>query len=188
MNGLIRCQNGHLFSSRRYGTVCPYCNTETATQERKEVTEKSEADADAILFMTEIQPVCGWLVCIEGPRQGKDYKIHEGKNFMGRADDMDIQILGDNKISRRNHAVIVYDPKKHETVLLPGDSNGIVYHNDSAVYMPVVLSVYDVIELGKSKFLFIPFCGEHFRWEENEQEGGDVPKQQTHYEQQKEKG
>ena len=25
MGNLIRCQNGHLFSSRRYGTVCPYC-------------------------------------------------------------------------------------------------------------------------------------------------------------------
>ena len=39
---------------------------------------------------------------------------------------MDIQILGDNEISRRNHAVIVFDPKKRETVLLPGDANGIV--------------------------------------------------------------
>ena len=26
MGNLLRCQNGHLFSSRRYGTVCPYCN------------------------------------------------------------------------------------------------------------------------------------------------------------------
>ena len=165
MNGLIRCPNGHLFSSRRYGTICPYCNIETATQERRE-TSKSEVDVDEMLFLKEIRPVCGWIVCIEGARQGKDYKIHAGKNFVGRADDMDIQILGDNKISRRNHAIIVYDQKKHETVLLPGDSNGIVYHNDNAVYVPVVLSVYDVIELGDSRFLFIPFCGEHFRWED----------------------
>lgn len=165
MNGLVRCQNGHLFSSRRYGTVCPYCNIETNTQERQEV-QVPEVDVES-LVMSKIQPVCGWIVCIEGPRQGKDYKIHEGKNFVGRADDMDIQILGDNKINRRNHAILVYDPKKHETVLLPGDSNGLVYHNDNAVYVPVVLSVYDVIELGDSKFLFIPFCGEHFRWEDS---------------------
>ncbi len=38
---------------------------------------------------------------------------------------MDIQVLGDNKISRRNHGVIVFDPKKRETVLLSGDSNGL---------------------------------------------------------------
>ena len=172
MNGLIRCQNGHLFSSRRYGTVCPYCNIETATQERKEVGQTDE-DIDKVLFMKEIKPVCGWIVCIEGPRQGKDYKIHAGKNFIGRADDMDIQVLGDNRISRRN-----------ETVLLPGDADGIVYHNDNAVYVPVVLSVYDIIELGNSKFLFIPFCGEHFRWEDSDL-GGDTPSMQTNQESKK---
>lgn len=182
MSGLIRCQNGHLFSSRRYGTICPYCNIETATTEKKEVPQ-SEVEVDEILFMNKIQPVCGWMVCIDGPRQGKDYKIHEGKNFVGRADDMDIQILGDNKIARRNHAIIVYDPKKHETVLLPGDSNGLVYHNDNAVYVPVVLSVYDVIEIGSSKFLFIPFCGDHFRWEDNPE--SDKPAMETGLEMQK---
>lgn len=165
MSNLIRCQNGHMFSSRRYGTVCPYCNIETATQERKE-TGETDVDAEELLFLEEQQPVCGWIVCISGPRQGKDYKIKSGKNFIGRADDMDIQILGDNKISRRNHGIVVFDPKKRETVLLPGDSTGIVYHQGDAVYMPKVLNTYDIIELGDSKFLFIPFCGEHFMWED----------------------
>ena len=49
MNGLIRCQNGHLFSSRRYGTVCPYCNVETATQEQKETHQQTEVDVDEIV-------------------------------------------------------------------------------------------------------------------------------------------
>ncbi len=94
---------------------------------------------------------------IYGARRGKDYKIREGKNFIGRADDMDIQILGDNKIERRNHAIIVFDPKNKETVLLPGDSNGLVYLNENAVYAPEVLGEDSVIELGNSKFLFVPF-------------------------------
>ena len=50
-------------------------------------------------------------------------------------------------------------------MLLPGDSNGLVYLNDEAVYVPTGLNIYDVIELGESKFLYIPFCGEHFKWE-----------------------
>lgn len=37
--------------------------------------------------------------------------------------------------------------------------------NDEAVYVPTGLNIYDVIELGESKFLYIPFCGEHFKWE-----------------------
>lgn len=164
---LIRCQNGHLFSGRRYGTVCPYCNIETATKEKKAV-EKTQDEIEEILFWEEERPVCGWIVCVVGPGKGKDYKVMDGKNFVGRADDMDIQILGDNKISRRNHAVIVFDAKKRETMILPGDSNGIVYVNDEAVYVPQHLNNYDVIEMGESKFLFVSFCGEHFMWEDGQ--------------------
>ena len=159
---LIRCQNGHMFSKKRYGTVCPFCNIETATPEKKEV--QSEVDIEEALFHEEIKPVCGWIVCVSGPRQGKDYKIVSGKNFIGRADDMNIQILGDNGISRRNHAVIVFDPKKKETVLLPGDSNGLVYLNENAVYVPTPLSPYDKVEMGNSVFVFVPFCGNNFMW------------------------
>ena len=165
---MIRCQNGHLFSRRRYGTVCPYCNIETNTKERQALGSvgRTETEIEEMLFKEELNPVCGWIVCIEGARQGKDYKIKRGKNFVGRADDMDIQILGDEQISRRNHCVIVFDPKKKETVLLPGDANGLVYLNGEAVYVPTVLNTYDVIELGESQFLFIPFCGDHFMWED----------------------
>ena len=116
------------------------------------------------LLEEEVQPVCGWLVCIEGARVGKDYKIKNGKNFVGRGDDMDIQILGDNEISRRNHTIIVYDAKKKNTVILPGDAVGIAYLNQEAVYVPTELTPYDTIELGNSKFVFVPFCGEHFGW------------------------
>ena len=159
---LIRCQNGHMFSKKRYGTVCPFCNIETATPEKKEV--QSEVDIEEALFHEDIKPVCGWIVCVSGPRQGKDYKVVSGKNFIGRADDMNIQILGDNGISRRNHAVIVFDPKKKETVLLPGDSNGLVYLNENAVYVPTPLSPYDKVEMGNSVFVFVPFCGNNFMW------------------------
>ena len=163
MGNLIRCQNGHMFSSRRYGTICPYCNIETATREKRE-TGRTETEVEEALFLQEENPVCGWIVCIEGPRRGKDYKIMAGKNFVGRADDMDIQILGDNKISRRNHCIIVYDEKMGQTMMLPGDSNGLVYLGEKAVYVPTPLNQYDVIEIGGSKFVFIPFCGEHFKW------------------------
>ena len=162
-SNIIHCANGHAFSKRRYGTICPYCNMETATKEKNE-TGLSDVEIEEKLIREKIKPVCGWLVCIEGARQGKDYKVISGKNFVGRSDDMDIQILGDNEISRRNHAVIVFDPKKKETVLLPGDSNGIVYLKGDAVYAPAQLKAYDTIELGASKFVFMPFCGEHFMW------------------------
>ena len=160
---LVRCPNGHVYNAKRYGKICPYCSMKS--QEETAVTKPVGFEPPVEILQEEVLPVCGWLVCIEGARIGRDYKIKDGKNFVGRGDDMDIQILGDNKISRRNHCVIVYDAKQGQTVLLPGDSNGLVYLNDEAVYVPTGLNIYDVIELGESKFLYIPFCGEHFKWE-----------------------
>lgn len=165
---IIRCENGHAFNERRYGKICPYCGLMVKDKDDK-LTSKSQTvtEIEEELLFSREEPVVGWLVCIYGARQGKDYKLHNGKNFVGRADDMDVQILGDDGISRRNHAVIVYDPKKRATTLLPGDAQGIVYLNGDAVYTPVTIDAYSEIELGRSKFVFMPFCGEHFAWEDN---------------------
>jgi len=157
---LRRCENGHYYSERVFGKECPFCKKDAELEASEEKTE----ELHKLLLKEEISPVCGWLVCISGPQQGRDYRIKEGKNFAGRADDMDIQILSDDKISRRNHAIIVYDPKQKNTVLLPGDSNGLVYHNNAAVFVPTPLSNYDVIEMGDSQFVFVTFCGENFVW------------------------
>ena len=48
-SNLIHCQNGHVFSKKRYGTVCPYCNMETDTKEKRE-TQRSdvEIEVDAV--------------------------------------------------------------------------------------------------------------------------------------------
>ena len=133
--------------------------------ENEETEQKSEGFEPPVeLLQEDVKPVCGWLVCIEGARVGMDYKIHDGKNFVGRGDDMDIQILGDNEISRRNHTVIVYDQKQRNTVILPGDAAGLAYLNDAAIYVPTELKPYDTIELGKSRFIFVPLCGENFEW------------------------
>ena len=42
--GLIRCQNGHMFSERRYGTICPYCNIDTAKKEKIPEVKQDEID------------------------------------------------------------------------------------------------------------------------------------------------
>ncbi len=164
---LVRCPNGHLFSARRYGNICPYCHMEISKKSEKDAAEVPEDfDISMELLEEEVEPICGWLVCITGAKPGKSYLVKGGKNFVGRGDEMDIQILGDNQITRKNHTTIVYDSKKREFVILPGDSAGIVYLNGEAVYVPLPLKAYDSIEMGISKFLFVPFCGEHFEWDD----------------------
>ncbi len=161
---LVRCPNGHVYNGRRYGKICPYCNMRS--QEEEAVAKPAGFEPPVEILQEEEEPVCGWLVCIEGARVGKDYKIHSGKNFVGRGDDMDIQITGDNEINRKNHTVIVYDPKKLNTVILPGDSAGLAYLNEEPVYVPTELKPYDTISMGKSRFLFVPLCGTSFSWDD----------------------
>ena len=142
--------------------ICPYCSMRI---QEEAAPEKAAGFEPPVEILEEpVRPVCGWIVCIEGARVGEDYKIYEGKNFVGRGDDMDIQILGDNEINRRNHAVIVYDKMKLNTMILPGDSSGIAYLDDEPVYVPKELKPYNVIRMGRSRFLFVPLCGMNFSW------------------------
>ena len=114
----------------------------------------------------EITPVVGWLVCIEGPEQGKDFRILAQINTIGRGPAMDICLQGDASISKENHARLAYDPKHNGFQLIPGLSVNQIYLNDEPVYTPVPLSAYDVLELGETKLVFVPFCTDRFTWNE----------------------
>jgi len=161
-----RCPEGHIYSERRYGNVCPYCSKTVLPSKRTSSSDDTINDAVYAADLEIMDPVTGWLVCIEGPSKGRDYKIRSQKNFLGRADGMDIQVLGDNSIAKKNHAAIVYNPKKRVTLLLPGDSHGLVYYNSEAIFSPVELAPFDTMEIGSSKFLFVELCGNHFEWSE----------------------
>ena len=113
---------------------------------------------------TGIDPVVGWLVCVEGADKGRDYRIRSEKNFIGRSEKMDIQISGDDTISRESHAVVSFNPKNGTFKVHPGDGRGIIYLNGADVDAPRELKPYDIIEIGQTKLAFMPFCGEKFQW------------------------
>lgn len=109
-------------------------------------------------------PVVGWLVCLQGPDRGRDFRLHAEKNFIGRSPGMDICIPGDETISREKHGVIIFDPKKQVFWLLPGDASGLVYLNGEIVHSPAQMKRDDVVEVGQTKLVLIPFCGEQYSW------------------------
>jgi len=112
-----------------------------------------------------IDPVVGWFLCVAGLDKGRDFRIRSGRNFIGRSENMDICITGDKSISRDKHAIVVYDPKKNVFMLQPGESREMCYLNGDGVYTPAVLNERDIVELGETKLMFIPACGEAFQWE-----------------------
>lgn len=105
-------------------------------------------------------------MCIEGETLGDSFNLKSGKNFIGRNIDNDIVITGDNGISREKHAVIVYDPKSRKFLVQPGMSSELFYVNDSVILQAEAINQRDVIQLGKTKLMFMPFCGENFTWDD----------------------
>lgn len=112
------------------------------------------------------QPLTGWLVCVEGPEKGKDYRIHEEYNYIGRSPMMDISIASDGSISWERHAIIAYDRRSKKFFFAPFGGGSIVRVNDMPVMGNMELNAGDKIEIGRSTFLFVPFCGESFQWDE----------------------
>ena len=113
------------------------------------------------------QPVVGWLVCIEGKDFGEDFPLRMGKNFIGRANNMDV-VLTDNSVSRDKHSIIVYEPKGNLFIIQAGESRELSYLNDEVVLSPTQIKPYDKIKLGETTLLFVPLCGDNFVWEIDE--------------------
>jgi len=154
------CPDGHFYNSSKTGDICAVCGKKLDPPEAEETSE------DEIEVLEEKDWVCGFLVCIKGANKGKEYVIRDGKNLIGTASDMDIQIAFDKKIEKKNHAVIMYDYKQKKTMLLPTDSHGMVYHQGQAIFEPVTLEPFNEIEFGESVFKYVPFCGEDFSWKD----------------------
>ena len=114
----------------------------------------------------DLDPVVGWLVCVEGADKGRDFRIMSRINTIGRSENMDICIKSDMTVSKENHARLAYDPKHNDFRLIPGTSVNNIYINDEPVYVPTKIVSYDLIELGDSKFVFISLCNEQFDWAE----------------------
>jgi len=115
-------------------------------------------------------PVVGWLVCVEGPEKGRDYRIRSGNNRIGRDETMEIVIREDDAISRVKQATITFDERSSRFVVKEGDGRSLIYLNDEPVSNSALLTPWDMLEMGNSKFCFVPLCGEAFRWETSEEE------------------
>ena len=191
---LRQCPNGHFYDQSRH-SECPNCTGDSANVNATRPAYGASADigvtvpaAQADIGVTVpaaaytqpggdgrtqvalkkdigIDPVVGWLVCVDGKEKGQDYRIHSDQNMIGRGDGMDIRLRDDDTISRESHAVLAYDTQDKVYYISQGLGRGVVRHNGKAVLGGAAeLNAYDMIQLGQSKYIFVPLCGEAFDW------------------------
>lgn len=111
-----------------------------------------------------VNPVVGWLVAVQGPYMGEDFRLKAGENYIGRSSEMDIQLGLDISVSRYRHGIVVYDAEKKYFYARPGEARQHFYVNRQPVVRNIVLQTYDILTLGSTQLMFIGLCGERFNW------------------------
>lgn len=132
-----------------------------------DIPASSDDDDKTISFgffgITTVQPVVGWLVCMNGSEKGKDYRLHTGKNFIGRSTSMDVVLIDDKTISRDRHCSVIYDPKGN-AYYISAEAGNLSYLNDELIQDSKQIYEGDTITIGKTNLMFIPFCREGRTW------------------------
>ncbi len=93
--------------------------------------------------------VVGWIVALNGPQKGLDFRVMEGKNSVGAAADNDI-VITDEYLSSR-HATIRYEGGRYE--FIDADSTNGSYINEKRVSKEELID-NDTIRLGRTEFRF----------------------------------
>lgn len=114
------------------------------------------------------EPVVAWLVIIGGPGLGAFRPVFEGNNSIGRAASQRVSIdFGDDAISAEEQAFLRYDSTDREFLFVPNlAKTNVVSVNEIKPTSAVKLSPMDVITMGQTQLVFVPFCGEDFDWSE----------------------
>jgi hypothetical protein len=113
-------------------------------------------------------PVVGWLVIVGGPGLGSYRPVFEGNNTIGRSSGNRISLdFGDEAISAEEQAYLRYDSNDRSFLLVPNMSKtNIVSLNNTRPTTAVELKAMDVIIMGRTQLVFMPFCGPEFDWSE----------------------
>ncbi len=115
-----------------------------------------------------VDPVVGWLVIIGGPGLGAFRPIYEGNNSIGRNASQRIPIdFGDDAISAEEQAFLRYDSSDRQFLLVPNlAKTNVIAVNEAKPTAAVKLAAMDVITMGRTQLVFVPFCGDEFDWSE----------------------
>ena len=112
-------------------------------------------------------PVTGWLVVVAGPGKGRSLALGAGRNEVGRGTTANVKLdFGDREISRSPHAYITYDDEARLWYIQQGGGRNLVRLAGRPVLEPMPLQAYARLRIGRTHLVFVPFCGEHFDWED----------------------
>lgn len=142
-------------------------NKKMATPPKTQVFGFGSSDVGNNTQVTHL-PVAGWLVIVEGSGQGKDFRLIQGENKIGRDVEMEICLDfgadSDEMISRDSHAIVFYDNHANVFFVEKGKSRNMPLINNRTIRASEDVQSGDIIQVGKTKLMLITFCNENFKW------------------------
>lgn len=110
--------------------------------------------------------VTGWVVAVDGPNKGKDYRLHAGYNYIGK-EKGDVIITGDPHISREQDSVIACDTRTGGFYASHVKGvNLLLVNGEPVISGSVKLNACDIITVGETKLVFVPLICDKFMWED----------------------
>lgn len=153
-----------MFNPSQYNGKCPFCGAFCGDMPNIQITKFTDLKMYGSTADLE-EPIVGWLVCIMGVNFGKDYRIRCKKNLIGQSENMDISIEDDIGIGRKLYASISFDQENVSYIFTP-EVAGTILHNAELASAPRELNYFDVLQIGMSKFIFVPLCSPSFYWKD----------------------
>ncbi|MBQ7096673.1 MAG: FHA domain-containing protein [Clostridia bacterium] len=111
---------------------------------------------------SEVKPVRGWLVVVDGEKRGLDFRVHTGSNYVGRSSKNDICFDFDQTISKEKCCDIKYDDRTKQFYILLGEGANNIYINNRILLQPTELKDFDIVEIGQTKLVFRSLCNDSF--------------------------
>ena len=159
MTNMKTCPKGHPYDSSL--SSCPFCLPikikVNPPPHQEETTFVGDLNDSA-----RVRPVVGWLVCVQGPDIGKDFRLHSDFNHVGRDKYQDV-CLSDRTVSRE-HFTVSYDIVNNHYFAEMDKGRTMVYINGYSLGGRALLKKGDQIKVGETLLVFIPLEQQDVKW------------------------
>lgn len=148
--------------------VCPKCSGQAVGVARPLAgfwdTASTTSGGTPIQAAPVYDPVCGWLVCLDGENSGRYLRLFQGKNSIGGGGECMLPIDFAPGVHRGASALVLYDHAANRFWLMNAPGRDIVRINGEVLLAAAELGGGEVIQIGGASFRFVPLCGPKFRW------------------------
>ena len=129
--------------------VCPFCD---------------QPNKPSAAGPTISQCPVGWVVAVEGPASGRDFRLRMGENWIGRGGDAELSVDSDSHSRSADFSCLFVDESDNRFEFRPGATSEPCYVNDQVAAASVPLTAGARIRLGETLLVVVPLVGDRFRW------------------------